>query len=89
MEDLATNAEYPNDKNLHYDDWDTIKVIENKIESADTEKGFTDQVLIFQRLSDGKYFRVDYTEYGHNGDNLIEQKGYEVFKKTKIIDYYD
>jgi hypothetical protein len=88
MKDLAFNSKYPNDNDLHYEDWDTIKVIKNKIESVDREKGFTDYELVFQRLSDGKFFKVDYTEYGYNGDNIREKEAYEVFKKTKTIEYY-
>lgn len=89
MEDLATNAKYPDNDDLYVDDWDTIKIISKKENNFDAEKGFVDIEMIFQRKSDSKFFKVNYTQFGYNGDDIREQKAHEVFKKTKTIEYYD
>ena len=89
MEDLCHNAKYPGDTDLCMDDWDTIWVIEENQVYYDTEKGFCDYECVFQRKSDEKFFKFTYTQYGHNGDNILEQEAYEVFKKTKTVEYYE
>lgn len=87
--DLAKNDKYPNDNNLHIDDWDTVKVISREMISFDAEKGFIDEKVIFQRKSDEKYFKFEYTKFGYEGDDILEQEAEEVFKKTKIIEIFE
>lgn len=87
--DLATNAEYPDETGLSIDEWDTYEVIEEKQTSYDREKGFVNYDIIVQRLSDSKFFKFSYTQFGHNGDNILEQTAYEVQEKTKTVKYYE
>jgi len=54
----------------------------------DSEKGFVDKEIIFQRLLDGVHFKTDYTQFRHGGDNLKEQTAIEVFPHTKTIIEY-
>lgn len=86
--DLAKNDKYPNINNLYIYDWDTINVIEEKIVSFDSEKSFVDKEVIFQRNSDGKYFKFEYTEFGYHGNNILEQNAEEVFKEIKTIQIF-
>lgn len=55
----------------------------------DAEKNMIDIEVIFQRESDGKYFKVEYTQYNYDGDNLEEQTAEEVFPKSKSITVYE
>ena len=85
VSDLATNAEYPNDDDLCIDDWDTCKCVFRKEENFDSEKGFIDYEVVVQRLTDGKYFKFTYTQFGHNGDDSREQTAVEVFPVEKTV----
>lgn len=86
--DLAKNDKYPNNDDLHIDDWDTVNVIKEEIISFDKEKGFIDKEVIFQRKSDGKYFKFEYTEFGYGGNDILEKKAEEVFKEIKTIEIF-
>ena len=83
--DLAKNAKYPNMKNLQPDDWDTCKVISETKESFDGEKGMVEMELILQRNSDGKFFKVNYYDWGRGNSDILEQTAVEVFPKTETI----
>ena len=87
--DLAKNAKYPNDKDLCIDDWDTCRVVKEKQCNFDSEKGYTDYEVVIRRLSDNKFFKFTYTQFGHNGDNIREQIATEVFPKEKTITVYE
>ena len=87
--DLATNAKYPHIKDLYIDDWDTCKCVQQTQISFDAEKGFVDYDVVIQRLSDGKFFKFNYTQFGHNGNNMLEQTASEVQEKTKTVKYYE
>lgn len=71
------------------DDWDGYVTIEETQDSFDGEKGFVDMIVIFQRLSDSKYFRVNYCNYGRGESDFLEQTAVEVTKKQKTIDYFE
>ena len=88
VKDLAINAKYPNDNNLCIDDWDTCKQIQEVKKDYDSEKGFINYEVVIQRLSDGRFFKFIYTQFGHNGNNILEQIAYEVFPKTKTVTHY-
>lgn len=70
---------------------ENYKLIENIINSVDSEDGGSDNTVIIKRISDNKYFRFNYQdwdvnwEYGHFDDFNPELT--EVFPKTitKII----
>lgn len=62
------------------------KWIKDWQENFDSEKGFVDIVTIMQRISDGKYFKITHTQFGHNGNNLQEQIAKEVIR-TEVITY--
>lgn len=83
VKDLAKNDEYPDDKNLDPDDWDTCNVISQTQISYDSEKGFVDYEVVIQRFSDDKFFKFQYTQFSHYGDDILEQKAWEVHKKKK------
>lgn len=87
--DLAKNAKYPQYDDLCIDDWDTCRCVFRQEKDFDAEKGFVDWEIVVQRLSDNKFFKFTYTQYGHNGDDLKEQIAYEVFEKEKIVKYYE
>ena len=53
--------------------------IEEKQVYFDSEKGFVDYEYIFQRKSDNKYFKLEYTDYGRGEDNLGDNNLKEVF----------
>lgn len=89
LKDIATNAKYPEDKNLHPDDWDTVRVIQETKKSFDGEKGFIDIELVFKRLSDGKLFKFEYTNFGQGQNDILDQTATEVEEKSKILKYYE
>jgi len=71
------------------EDWDGYKLIEQNECDFDGEKGFVDYKCVVQRISDGKFFGFTYTQFGHNGSDLLDQTMQEVFEKTKIITVYE
>lgn len=81
---LAKNNEYPDEENLHPDDWDTCKVIKHKVDYFDQEKGYVTYKVVVQRLSDGKYFKFNYDSWG----DVYEFDKYadEVEKKVKTVE---
>ena len=91
VKDLAKNAKYPEYKNLCIDDWDTCVSIQDKEKDFDASKGFIDHEIVIKRLSDDKFFKFSYTEFGTNGNDMLEQIAIEVEEKTKIktIYYYE
>jgi hypothetical protein len=70
-------------------DIDGFKGIEMKQSGYDVEKGFCDWDCVIQRISDGKYFKFTFTEFGHNGNSMAEEIAVEVNKKTKTIYFYE
>lgn len=88
VKDLAINSKYPGDDELCIDDWDTCVEVERKQISFDSEKGFVDYRVVIQRISDGKFFKFEYTQFGCNGNNIREQIAVEVEEKEKVIKYY-
>ena len=87
--DLAKNAKYPNDNDLHIGDWDTCRCIYKESTYYDSEKGFIDYDIVVQRKSDNKFFKFTYTDFGHGQDNIKEQIAYEVEEKEKLVKYYE
>lgn len=71
--------------------WDGLnssyKWIEDRELHYDADKNMIDIEVIFQRKSDGKYFKVTYTKYNYCGNSLHEETAVEVFPKTvqKVI----
>ncbi len=86
--DLATNKNYPDGNDLCIDDWDTCDVVSRKSTDYDSEKGFNTYEVVIQRRSDQKFFMFEYTEFGHNGDDIREQTAEEVFPYQKTITLY-
>ena len=85
MSELANN----DGKEYRLDDWKSIKVIQTEQIGFDAEKGFCDYQVVFKRLSDGKLFMFEYTQFGYNGDDILEQTAIEVEAKQKTITYYE
>ena len=71
------------------DDWDGFALVETKEKDYDSEKGFVDYECVVKRLSDGKFFKFSYTQYGHNGSSLLEETMVEAFPREKVITVYD
>jgi len=66
--------------------WNLIKSEECNF---DAEKGFIDHECIIQRKSDSKYFKFEYTQFGYNGTDLLEQTASEVFRRAvTTYEYY-
>jgi len=89
VKDLAVNAKYPDDKDLCIDDWDTCACVSREQVDFDAEKGFCDYEVVIQRYSDDKFFKFTYTQFGHEGSDILEQRAREVFEKTKTVTYYE
>lgn len=87
--DLAKNAKYPNNTDLCIDDWDTCHCVHREERDFDAEKGFIDYEIVIQRYLDNKFFKFVYTQFGHNGDDMLEQIAYEVEEKEKMVKYYE
>ena len=88
VKDLAVNAKYPGDEDLCIDDWDTCVQVQDIQVGYDAEKGFIDHEIVVKHNSDGKYFKFEYTQFGHSGSNILEQTAREVQEKTKTVKYY-
>lgn len=71
------------------EDLDGYKLIKEDQTDFDAEKGFVDKEVVIQRLEDGKYFKFTYTQFGHNGSDLLEQTAEEVIRKEKTIYIYE
>jgi hypothetical protein len=89
LADYATNAQWPDITNLSLDDWDTVRRIKKTQIDFDGEKGYADFEVVIQRISDDKYFKFTYSNFGCGENNLIEQTAYEVFPKTIQTVIYD
>ena len=89
IREIAKNSKYPDAKDLHPDDWEDFRTIEDTEHSYDPEKNMVDHDMIVQRKSDGKYFKFTYTQYHYSGSNILEQTAHEVFQKTKTVTYYE
>lgn len=87
--DLAKNDKYPNNNDLCIEDWDTVGVMDTKQIRYDSEKGSIDIECVVKRLSDGKFFKFKYTQFGYSGDDSRDQIAYEVFPKQMTITYYE
>ena len=83
--DIAKNSKYPTMKDLHPDDWEGFRVVQDKEGSFDAEKGFIDHEIVIQRKSDDKYFKFTYTQYGYNGSDCLEQTAVECARKEKTV----
>lgn len=55
----------------------------------DAEKGYIDYEVIIQRNSDDKFFKYTYTQFGYNGDDILDQVATEVQEKQRIEYYYE
>lgn len=67
------------------------EMIENKITSADTEDGGADHTVVIKRLSDDKYFSVDYSDWDmeYNFDRDFPETLSEVFPKQITITIFE
>lgn len=72
-----------------YDELKGFEYVESQEQDFDSEKGFIDSVFILKRVSDGKFFRVIYTDYGHGNNNLLEQEAEEVFPEIVKTTIYN
>ena len=70
-------------------DVDGFDIIECNITDFDNEKGFATIVCVMKRKSDDKYFKVEYTEFGYTGTDLLDQVAVEVDRKQKLCYYYE
>ena len=90
IEDIAKNSKYPQFGNdLLPDDWEGFVHIQSTEKNFDAEKGFIDYETVVMRESDGKYFKFTYTQFGHNGSDILEQTAVECVRKEKTIYYYE
>jgi len=64
-------------------------LIEQNAENFDGEKGFIDYDCIIQREKDGKFFSVEYTEFGQGESDLLDQTAVEVKRKERMTYYYE
>lgn len=74
--------------NSIYDELNGFSFIEDHEKDFDSEKGFVDKVVIIQRDSDSKFFRVIYTDYGHGNNSLLEEEAEEVFPEVITTTIY-
>ena len=72
------NAEILNYESISEFDSDFIKIQSDQID-FDPEKGFLTTEYIFQRISDKKYFKLEYTNLGRGVNDLGENDMKEVF----------
>lgn len=66
------------------------KEIANVITGADAEDGGAYHIFVFQRVSDGKFFKLNYCDWDleYNFDSF-DDYAVEVFAKTKVVTYYE
>jgi hypothetical protein len=73
--------------------WDNSKSgyswVKDRKLNYDAEKNMVDVEVIFQRISDGKYFKVTYTQYNHCGNSLEDETAIEVFPKQVVSIIYE
>lgn len=89
VSELAKNAKYPDDNDLCIDDWDTCSCVYREEKNFDAEKGFIDYEIIVLRFIDNKFYKFSYTQFGHNGNDILNQTAVEVQPKNKTITYYE
>ncbi len=89
IEDIAKNDKYPDLEDLMPDDWDGFVHIQSIEKDFDAEKGFVDYDTVIMRRSDGKFFKFTYTQFGHNGSDMLEQTAVECVRKEKTVYYYE
>jgi hypothetical protein len=75
------------DLTLHPDDWDGFEVVEDTLLDGDSEKGNTTNEIVVKRISDNKFFKVEYTQY--RDEIEYEEDVTEVFPVTKTITVYE
>ena len=73
-------AEKPIDKQI---------LIKEVKQNFDAEKGYIDYETVIQRISDKKFFKFTYTQFGYNGNDMKNQIAEEVFEKEKMTKYYE
>jgi hypothetical protein len=79
----------------HPDAWKNVEelhpdygLIEQTQTYFDGEKGYCEYDCIYKR-NDGKFFKLEYQDWGRGQDNLGEEDFKEVFPKYKIETYYE
>lgn len=83
MRDICTSERLENGLE---NGWD---ILEDEEFGFDAEKGFIDHKCILQRQSDKKFFKVEYTQYGFNGTDLLDQTADEVYRRAvTTYEYY-
>jgi len=70
-------------------DIDGFNVVKDETSYFDSEKGFVDNICVLQREKDGKFFKVEYTDFGMGDSNFLEQIAVEVKRKVKKVYYYE
>ncbi len=85
IEELTQEEEQPD----FHAAWRLFGIISERELNFDAEKGFVDIEIIFRRKSDGLYFKTTYTQFGHNGNNLLEQKAIRVYPKEVTTTIYE
>ena len=80
------NEDFPN-----VDEWEDklFSLVQREQVGYDSEKGYVEYECIIRRVSDDTYFKLTYTQFGHHGNDLLEQVATEVTPKTKTITYYE
>lgn len=87
--DIAKNSKYPTMEDLHPDDWEGFRVVQDEECNFDSGKGYIDHEMVIRRMSDDKYFKFTYTQYGYSGSDCLEQTAVECVRKEKTIYYYE
>jgi len=69
----------------------SYSLIKDEITSSDYEDGGADHTVVFQRLSDKKYFSFYYTDWDleHNFERDFVDSAEEVFPKTITVEIFE
>ena len=67
---------------------DNFKFIDEYITYHDSEKHYNDLTIIIQRLSDGKFFKGEYEDWGNGGKEWYNTTFTEVFPEQIITTVY-
>ena len=77
------------DSHMDIDDTKGWSCVQAEQVGYDAEKNMIDWECIIKRLSDGKFFKFEYTQYNYNGSDLQNEIATECIAKTKTITYYE
>lgn len=83
VSDITTN------RYISVDDLPGFYLVESKQIGWNNEKGFANFKCILYRKSDERFFKIEYTEYGHGEDDIFESELEEVFPVEKTIIVYE